>query len=741
MKKTLIKLVATTLLALSLSSCGKNKENNDNKEHVHNYDVENIEWFWKQLQNKDYEAKATFSCLDCKEDVEGHSVTLDATVNKAETKHATCQEKGKYTYTAKVTFQEHEYSATREREFEDASAHHYIEVKDAQYLKTAADCENDAVYFKSCEFCHEKSEETFVDVGTKLGHNLVHHNAQTPTCQQNGNREYWQCSRCNKYFLSETGEAVNYSEIDLGRSHNMTKHDGTPATCTADGTADYYTCEYEPGVKYYDLAGEHLVENDADLVIPATGHSFNETLDCSNCGESFKEIYSLVDANPIDGIAPTSLSEYGIADNTAVPIHTAGHTFGLTMDPKGVDLWFTFKYTEVKVGEDAQLAVYLFNQMDESGIRFRFETNRSEDDGIILGYIITDAGATQVIFPKAANIKSGETVTAHIFAYLTDSSTNTYTVGYQAGATGIYNPVLGAGGTGYEVDSPLFTKTATLGAGYFDGGAHRYIRFSGIRNETITIGEASSQEQMVVYKDENGSLVGKDNGTTIHTPICAKENKQFIGWFDQNGNKVEDNQTVTNKTVVQPLFIDAQEEMIVPSTVHFMNRGETKVINQHGVEVSSEFGYEARTNKVDLYYIYSVNSRTTGDKYSITGFPYDMLDEQSRICFRINENNGNNFDGYIYGGSLGQAGAEGTYFNAETNFRRADDKLLIHMGVKDNGSNNVDFVFEVINLRTRAVFIANRNVTFGNYSIDQVARNKFMAQTINGLEYTIADAF
>ena len=739
MKKTLIKLVATALLALSLSSCEKNKGNNDNKEHVHTYDVENIEWFWKQLQNKDYEAKATFSCLDCKEDVEGHSVTLDATVNKVETKHATCQEKGKYTYTAKVTFEEHEYSATREREFEDASAHHYVEVKENQYLKSAADCENDAIYYKSCEFCHEKDAETFVDVGSKLGHALVHHDAQTPTCQQNGNIEYWQCSRCNKYFLSETGEAVNYSEIDLGRSHNMTKHDGTPATCTGDGTADYYTCEFEPGVKYYDLAGEHLVENDADLVIPATGHNFDGTLHCQNCLESFKNIYSLEDANPIDGIAPTSLSEYGIADNTAVPIHTAGHTFGTNMNTQGVDLWFKFKFTTVSVGEDAQLAIYLFNQQDESGIRFRFELNRSEDDGIIFGYIITPAGATQVIFPKTANIKTNENATVHIFAYLTNESTNTYTVGYQAGVSALYNPVAYPGGTGYETNSPLFTTTATLGADYFNDNAHRYIRFSGIRNSTVTISEASTNEQMVVYKNTDGSLIGKDNGTTIHAPAYEKENKVFIGWLDQKGHIVDEGQTVATKTVVQPLFIDAQEQMVVPSDIGFMEKGTTKVLN--GGEVGSEFGFEASTNRIDFYYIYGVNSRTTGDKYSITGFPYDFIDAQSRIFVRINENNGNNFDGYIYGGSLGDAGEAGTFFDNGANFRRPDDKLLIHFGVTDNGSNNIDFMFEAMNLRTRAVFTTNRNVTFANYSMDQTERNKFGALTVGGLEYTIADAF
>ena len=463
------------------------------------------------------------------------------------------------------------------------------------------------------------------------------------------------------------------------------------------------------------------------------GHLFISNLEY----HGFSEL-GLSEASGYDGIIPTSLSEYGIADNTAVPIHTAGHVFGNGLNPEGVDLWFTFNYAEVKEGEDAQLAIYLFNQMDESGIRFRFETNRTEDDGIVFGYIITPAGATQVIFPKTANIKTNENVTAHIFAYLTDASTNTYTVGYQAGVSDIYNPVVYPGGTGYEVDSPVFTQTAVLGAGYFDEGAHRYLRISGIRNGSITIGEATSKEEVVVYKDADGTLIGKKEGLIVSTFDYHKAGKKLVGWFDHQGNRVENNQPVTSKTVISPLFVDEQAEMIVPSDIGFMAKGQTKVLN--GGEVASD-GYEAQGNRVDMYFIYGVNSRTDGDKYSITGFPYDMLDGQSRLCLRINENDGNYFDGYIYGGSLGGAGAEGTYFDNGANFRRADDKLLIHMGFIDNGSNNIDFMLDVINLRTRAVFSANKNVTFSNYSIDQTARNKISGNAIGGLEYTISDAF
>ena len=77
---------------------------------------------------------------------------------------------------------------------------------------------------------------------------------------------------CQKYFLTPDGEAVSYADIELPLSHNMTYYPGRDATCTTDGTLGYYVCSYEPGVKYYDEAGEKRVVSDDDLYVPALGH-------------------------------------------------------------------------------------------------------------------------------------------------------------------------------------------------------------------------------------------------------------------------------------------------------------------------------------------------------------------------------------------------------------------------------------------------------------------------------------
>ena len=48
--------------------------------------------------------------------------------------------------------------------------HELVSEKNVKYLKTAASCLNDAVYYKHCENCDHISEETFEDTGSSLGH-------------------------------------------------------------------------------------------------------------------------------------------------------------------------------------------------------------------------------------------------------------------------------------------------------------------------------------------------------------------------------------------------------------------------------------------------------------------------------------------------------------------------------------------------------------------------------------------
>ena len=49
-----------------------------------------------------------------------------------------------------------------------------------------------------------------------LGHDLIYYAAVEPTADNEGNIEYWQCNRCNKYFSDEDGTTeIAYSDISI----------------------------------------------------------------------------------------------------------------------------------------------------------------------------------------------------------------------------------------------------------------------------------------------------------------------------------------------------------------------------------------------------------------------------------------------------------------------------------------------------------------------------------------------
>ena len=521
-------------------------------------------------------------------------------------------------------------------------------------------------------------------------------------------------STAHIYTQFHIGSYINayYDFVNDDQWHSATIY--TDAS-TTDGATEFL-------INIFDFQGHIYISN-------LEFHGFNEM--------------NLEAASALDAIAPVTLSDFGIADNTNI---TPSHLFGNYdfLANKGMDLWFSFNY-QVASG-DTQLSVYFFNQYNEEGIKFRVETSRTEDDGIAFGYIINNntSDINHVIFPKTANIKSGQEIVVHMFAYLIDPTDNTFTVGMQAGVSQMYNPVSADGGSGYEVDSPLYTKDFTLGASYFDGGLHRVLRVSEVNNTNINVSSADSQEQLVVYKDADGTVMGKKAGTTINTFDYHKAGKQLVGWFDQHGHKVTNGQTVTSKTVVQPLFVDQQTDMLVPSDIMMGTKGQWYNVNSTTVtgETASGIGYAASSNRVDMYFIYEPTAITGADNWAVFGFPYDFLDAKSRLRIRINENNNNNLDGFVFGGSLGNEGAEGTYFNLGSNFRHKTDQILVHMSVVDNGSNNVSFTLECTNLRTREVGSAVYSVTFTQYAASEgAARNKMCLLPAVGCEWRFIDAF
>jgi|GEM_PF-6908719 len=65
-----------------------------------------------------------------------------------------------------------------------------------------ATCAEDGVKTRTCSVCGFTQTEAL----PKLGHNLQHHDAVAATCTSAGNKEYWSCATCHKYFSDAAGE-------------------------------------------------------------------------------------------------------------------------------------------------------------------------------------------------------------------------------------------------------------------------------------------------------------------------------------------------------------------------------------------------------------------------------------------------------------------------------------------------------------------------------------------------------
>ena len=141
-------------------------------------------------------------------------------------------------------------------------------------------CEHCGKYFLSDDINPETA--TAVELSETVvpaSHKLTKVEAKAATCTEKGNKEYWTCEHCKKYFLSddtnpETATAVELSETVIPASHKLTKVEAKAATCTEKGNKEYWTCEH---CKKYFLSDDTNPETAkavelSETVIPALKH-------------------------------------------------------------------------------------------------------------------------------------------------------------------------------------------------------------------------------------------------------------------------------------------------------------------------------------------------------------------------------------------------------------------------------------------------------------------------------------
>ena len=110
-----------------------------------------------------------------------------------------------------------------------------------------------------------------------LGHTLTKVGAKAATCTEVGNSEYYTCGTCGKFFSDKDGknEIAKDSWVIKALGHKLTKTPAKAATCTEPGNKEYYTCG-TCGKFFSDKDGKNEIAKDS-WVIKALGHDLTET--------------------------------------------------------------------------------------------------------------------------------------------------------------------------------------------------------------------------------------------------------------------------------------------------------------------------------------------------------------------------------------------------------------------------------------------------------------------------------
>ena len=150
------------------------------------------------------------------------------------------------------------------------------EIQKPETLKSAADCTNDAVYFKSCSCGEISTTETFTEAGTQLGH------AWASDWSKDTDNHWKECSRCHEkkdeaahdYGSDNICDTCGYDKT-VPHTHNLALVPAKAPTCTEKGNTAYYTCD---GCDkwFEDATGASEITDKTSVILAATGHSVSD---------------------------------------------------------------------------------------------------------------------------------------------------------------------------------------------------------------------------------------------------------------------------------------------------------------------------------------------------------------------------------------------------------------------------------------------------------------------------------
>lgn len=212
-------------------------------------------------------------------------------------------------------------------------------------------CTTCGKYYADADATREITAESTVIPATGHISPLDHTEAKAATCTEDGNIEYWHCTRCDGYFTDADAETeIQAADIvipALGHDDPLAHTAAKPASCTETGNSEYWYCSRCD--RYFsDEAAENEVAL-ADTVIPATGHDTPmehtaakpatctepgniQYWHCTRCGKYFKDS----GANAEIALADTVVPARGHIDPL---VHVQAKAAGCT-EEGNVEYWY-----------------------------------------------------------------------------------------------------------------------------------------------------------------------------------------------------------------------------------------------------------------------------------------------------------------------------------------------------------------------------------------------------------------
>lgn len=149
-------------------------------------------------------------------------------------------------------------------------------------------------------------------------HKLVYHAPKIESCTEDGNKEYWECEACGKYFADEAGslEISDKATVRIAAHHNPKYIAAKSASCTEDGNIEYWECD-TCGLYFEDeacikeiadknsviLDGHHELEHYAAVQATCTEGGNIEYWQCKNCYAMFSDAECVTAINTADTVA------------------------------------------------------------------------------------------------------------------------------------------------------------------------------------------------------------------------------------------------------------------------------------------------------------------------------------------------------------------------------------------------------------------------------------------------------